>query len=149
MKKTLIATTLALAVTAASALEVGVQMGRDFSSPNRNYGGVTLGHAIGPASLTLGYDRTAVTGNDQNRWSLVAGYDLMRVGPVTVTPMLGAAFLDNQTGSDGLAMTAGVGASVPVTNRIRAVVDWTYQVGQNRVNANNGNRITAGVRYTF
>jgi hypothetical protein len=149
MKKTLIATTLALAVTAASALEVGVQMGRDFSSPNRNYGGVTLGHAVGPASVTLGYDRTTVSGNDQTRWSLVAGYDLMKIGPVTVTPLLGGAFLDNQTGSDGLAMTAGVGASMPVTDRIRAVVDWSHQLGQSRVNASNGNRISVGIRYLF
>lgn len=149
MKKTLIATTLALAVTAASALEVGVQAGRDFSSPNRNYGGVTLGHSVGPTSVTLGFNRTAVSADDQNRWSVVAGYDLLKVGPMTVTPTVGLAYLHNQNSANGMAMTAGVEASVPVMDRVRAVVDWTHQIGQSRVNASNGNRVTAGIRYTF
>lgn len=148
MKKTLIATTLALAVTAASALEVGVQVGRDFSTPNRNYGGLTVGQSVGPVTLTAGYHRTA-TANDQNRWSLVGGYDLVKVGPVQITPTVGAAYLSNKSMSNGLAMTVGAEASMPLTKNLEGVVDYSYQMGQTRVNQFNGSRVTAGLRYSF
>lgn len=149
MKKILAIATLSLATLSASALELGVTAGRDFSSPNRNYGGLTFGHSMGPTSLTLGYSRTAVTGNDQDRWSVVAGYDVAKIGPVTITPTLGAAYLSNQNSDNGLAMTAGVEASMPIVNRVRAVVDWSHQLGQSRVNASNGNRVSMSVRYSF
>lgn len=149
MKKLFAISALSLSVMTASALEVGVMGGRDFSDTARNFGGVTVGQNVGPVTLSLGYHRTSVTANDQNRFSVVGGYDLMKVGPVTVTPTLGVAYLSNRRSDNGLAMTAGVEMSVPVVKNLEGVVDWSYQVGQSRVNDSNGNRVSAGLRYKF
>jgi hypothetical protein len=149
MKKTLIATTLFLAASIASAFELGVQFGRDFGDANRNYGGVVVGKSMGPLVVSAGYHRTAVSDNNQNRWSIVGGYDLLKVGPAQVTPTVGAAYLNNQASSNGLAATAGVEASMPLFKNLEGVVDYTYQMGQSRVSQFDGSRVSAGLRYTF
>lgn len=149
MKKLFAITALSLTVMSASALEVGIVAGRDFSDNTRNYGGVTVGQSVGPVTVSLGYHRTSISANDQNRFSVVGGYDLMTVGPVTVTPTAGLAYLSNKTSANGLAMTVGVEMSMPVYKKLEGVVDWTYQVGQSRVNDSNGNRVSAGLRYKF
>lgn len=149
MKKILITAVIAMAATTASAFEVGVQVGRDFGDTNRNFGGLTVGQSLGPVTLSAGYHRTSVTANDQNRWSVVGGYDLVKVGPVQFAPTVGAAYLNNKTTSNGLAMTVGVEASVPVSKSLEGVVDYTYQIGQSRVNQFDGSRVTAGLRYKF
>ena len=74
---------------------------------------------------------------------------MAKFGPVTVTPKLGAAYLNNQTGADGYAMTVGVGASMPVTKSVAFTVDAARQYGQDRVSAFDGNRVTAGLKYKF
>jgi outer membrane autotransporter protein len=149
MKKIAIASLLALAATVASAAEIGVTGTRDYSGTDRNFAGVTLGQSFGKVGVTAGFERSTVTNNDQDRFSLVAGYDVAKVGPVTVTPKVGAAYLNNQTGADGYAMTVGVGASVPVTKQVSIGLDVARQYGQDRVNQFDGNRVTAGVRYKF
>ena len=150
MKKILIATTIALAATAASALEVGVIGTRDYSgAENRNGAGITLGHNYGKVGVTAGFERFTKGTNDQDRYSLVAGYDVAKLGPVTVTPKIGVAYLNNQTGEDGYAMTVGVGASVPVAKRVSLTADVARQYGQDRVQAFDGNRVTVGVKYSF
>ena len=149
MKKFAIASLLALAAVSASAVEVGITGTRDYSGDNRNFGGITIGQHYGAASATLGAERTTVGGNDQNRFSLVGGYDVAKFGPVTVTPRLGVAYLENQTGSDGYALTVGVGASVPVTQKVSVGLAVDRQYGQDRVDQFNGNRVTASVNYRF
>ena len=143
--------TLALSLFAASTMawEMGVTGGRDFSSPDRNYAGFTLGKSLGLVSVTAGYHRAVLGDNDQDRFSVTAGYDVAKVGPVTITPVVGLAYLNNQTSANGLALAAGVEASLPIYKKVDLVVDWTHQVGQSRVNASNGNRVSAGVRYAF
>ncbi len=149
MKKIVLATALVLAATAASAVEVGVTATRDYSGDNRNFGGITLGQKYGAVGVTAGFERTTVGGNDQNRWSLVGGYDVAKLGPVTVTPRLGVAYLDNQTGSNGYAATVGLGASVPVTKQVSVGLAVDRQYGQDRVDQFDGNRVTAAVKYSF
>ncbi len=149
MKKIALATVLALAATMASAVEVGVTATRDYSGDNRNFGGVTIGQKYGAVGVTAGFERSAVGSNDQDRYSLVAGYDLAKVGQITVTPRLGVAFLDNQTSANGYAMTVGVGASVPVTKKVSVGLAVDRQYGQDRVNQFDGNRVTASVKYGF
>ena len=46
-------------------------------------------------------------------------------------------------------MTVGVEMSMPIYKKLEGVVDWSYQVGQSRVNDSNGNRVSAGLRYKF
>ncbi len=149
MKKIVLATALVLAATAASAVEVGVTATRDYSGDNRNFGGVTLGNKYGALSATAGFERSTVGTNDQDRYSLVAGYDVAKLGPVTVTPRLGVAYLDNQTSANGYAMTIGVGASVPVAKKVSLGLAVDRQYGQDRVNQFDGNRVTAAVKYSF
>jgi len=166
MKKFAIATAIALAATAASAVEVGVTATRDYSKSadvdcgfvvgpsscpgqNRNAAGITLGQSFGKVGVTAGFERFTRGTNDQDRYSLVAGYDVAKLGPVTVTPKVGVAYLNNQTGEDGYAMTVGVGASVPVTKQVSLTADVARQYGQDRVQAFDGNRVTVGVKYKF
>ncbi len=149
MKKFALATVIALAATAASAVEVGVTATRDSAGDNRNFGGVTIGQHYGKVSATAGIERSSVGDNDQTRVSLVGGYDAAKVGPVTLTPRVGVAYLNNQTGADGYAMTVGVGASVPVAQKVSVGLAVDRQYGQSRVDAFNGNRVTASVKYAF
>ena len=150
MKKFAIASILAIAATAASAVEVGVTATRDYSgAENRNGGGITLGQTYGKVGATAGFERFTKGANDQDRYSLVAGYDVAKIGSVTVTPKVGVAYLNNQTGEDGYAMTVGVGARFPVTKQVSVGLDVARQYGQDRVNSFDGNRVTAGVVYKF
>ncbi len=149
MKKIVLATAIALAATAASAVEVGVTATRDYSGDNRNFGGITLGQSYGKLNATAGFERSTVGSNDQDRYSLVAGYDVAKLGSVTVTPRLGVAYLDNQTGSNGYAATVGLGASVPVTKQVSIGLAVDRQYGQDRVDQFDGNRVTVGAKYRF
>jgi predicted porin len=123
--------------------------------------GITVGEKFGKVGVTAGFARsnggTPITiptdgpyrDQVQDRYSLVAGYDVAKVGPVTVTPTLGVAYLNNARDTDGYVMTVGVGASVPVTKQISLTADYARQYGQDRVNQFNGDRVNVGVRYKF
>lgn len=149
MKKTAIATILALVAVSASALEVGVSTTADYSGANKVTGyGVTLSKPVGKFGVTVGFDRFT-TGNNQDRYSLVAGYDIAKFGPVTVTPKLGVAYLDNQRVADGSAITVGIGATLPLTKTVSLTVDAARQYGQDRVQSSDGNTVTTGLAYRF
>lgn len=150
MKKFAIASLIALAATAASALEVGVTTTSDYSGVDKRAGyGLTVGQSYGKLSATAGFERFTSGTNDQDRYSIVGGYEVAKVGPATVAVKTGVAYLNNQRGSDGYAMTVGAGVTVPVTKQILLNVDAVRQYGQDRVNAFDGNRVTAGVSYRF
>lgn len=150
MKKLAIASIIALAATAASALEMGVSVTRDYSgAENRNGGGLSLTHRQGNLGVTAGFDRFTKGTTDQDRWSLVGGYDVAKVGPFTVTPKLGVAYLHNQVGDNGYAMTVGAGVSTPLTKKVSLGLDVYRQYGQNRVNSFDGNRVSVGLGYKF
>lgn len=150
MKKFAIASIIALAATAATAMEVGVTTTADYSGPTKSTGyGLTLGKQEGALSVTGGFDRFTRGENNQDRYSVVAGYDVAKFGPVTVTPKLGVAYLNNQVSSNGYAMTVGIGATVPVTKAIDFTVDAARQYGQTRVQESDGNTVVAGLKYKF
>jgi len=149
LKKILFATLATLALS-ASAVEVGVTGTRDYSGTTDRTGyGVTLGQKFGAVGVVAGYDRFTQSTNDQDRYSLVASYDVTKIGPVTIAVKGGVAYLNNQTVSNGYAVTAGVGASVPVVKNLAATVDYRRQEGQNRVNAFDGNQVAVGLKYSF
>lgn len=150
MKKLAIASIIALAATTASALELGASVTRDYSgAENRNGSGISLTQRYGAVGLTAGFDRFTKGSNDQDRYSVVAGLDLTKVGAVTVTPKVGVAYLNNQVGQDGYAMTAGVGFSVPVTKQVSVGLDLASQRGQDRVKSSDGNTVALGLSYKF
>ena len=149
MKKILFATLATLALS-ASAVEVGVTGTRDYSGTSDRTGyGITLGQKFGAVGVEAGYDRFTQSTNDQDRYSLVASYDVTKIGPVTLAVKAGVAYLDNQTVANGYAVTAGVGASVPVVKNLAATVDYRRQEGQNRVSAFDGNQVAVGLKYSF
>lgn len=149
MKKIAIASLIALAATTASALEVGVTATRDHAGTDRTFGGITVSETYGKFTATAGVERTYAGDNDQNRFSLVGGYNVAKFGPVTLTPTVGAVLLDNQVGQNGYAMTVGLGASMPVTKQVTLGVNVARQYGQSRVEQFDGNRVTVGLRYKF
>ena len=149
MKKILFATLATLAFS-ASAVEVGVTGTRDYSGTSDRTGyGITLGQKFGAVGVEAGYDRFTQSTNDQDRYSVVGSYDVTKIGPVTLAVKGGVAYLNNQTSSNGYAVTAGVGASVPVVKNLAATVDYRRQEGQNRVSAFDGNQVAVGLKYSF
>ena len=149
MKKILFATLATLALS-ASAAEVGVNGTRDYSgAADRTGYGVTVGEKFGKFGAEVGYNKFTQGTNDQDRYSLVGSYDVAKVGPVTLAVKGGVAYLDNQTGANGYAVTAGVGASVPVVKNLAATVDYRRQEGQSRVSAFDGNQVAVGLKYSF
>jgi outer membrane autotransporter protein len=150
MKKIAIASLIALAATAASALEIGTTVTRDYSgSTDRNGGGVTVGQTFGANTVTAGFERQTVGRNDQDRFSLTVGREVVRIKNASVAVKGGVAHLNNQTGQDGYAMTVGAGVSVPLTKQVSFGLDVARQYGQERVQAFDGTRVTAGLNYRF
>ena len=149
MKKLAIASLLALAAISASAVEVGVTAARDYAGTDRDAYGVTLGQSYGKVGVTAGFDRATKGTNNQDRYTVVAGYDVAKVGVFTITPKVGAAYLNNQTGADGYALLVGAGVSAPIASKVSLGLDYTRQYGQDRVNTFDGNRLTASVKYAF
>lgn len=137
-----------LVAGSAAAAEIGVTAARDYAGTNRDAYGITIGDKFGAVGLTAGWER-ASTGDRQDRYSLVAGYDVAKLGSVTITPKVGVAYLQNQTADNGYAMTVGVGASVPLTKQVSFGVDVSRQYGQDRVDQFNDNRLGASVKYAF
>ena len=149
MKKILIATAVAMAATTASALEVGITQSRDYAGVDRNGAGITLGEKFGRVGLTAGVERFTAGTNDQDRYSVVAGYDVAKIKNATVAVKTGVAYLDNQTGANGYAMTIGAGVNVPLTKQVSVGLDVSRQYGQDRVQSFDGDRVTVGLRYKF
>lgn len=150
MKKFAIASMIVLAATAASAAEVGVTTTSDYSGVDKRAGfGLTVGQSYGKLSATAGFERFTAGANDQDRYSLVGGYEVAKLGPATVAVKTGVTYLSNQTSADGYAMTVGAGVSIPVTKQVSVNVDASRQIGQDRVSQFDGNRVTAGVSYRF
>jgi opacity protein-like surface antigen len=148
MKKITIASILAVAAISASAVEVGVTSSEQTTSNRYGYG-VTVGENFGAFNVTAGVSRFYRESNDQTRTSLVGSREVAKLGPVAFNGRVGYAFLNNQTGSDGSALTIGAGASVPVTGKIAATLSVDRQYGQDRVKSFDGNIVTAGLKYSF
>lgn len=149
MKKFAIATLLAASAIAASAAEFGVFGTRDYAGTNRNSYGVSVGTNVGGLGLTGSAERATFGTNDQDRYAVVVSKDLFNVGTVRVAGKVGGAYLNNQTGDNGYAAVVGVGATLPVTKTVALGVDVVRQYGQDRVQAYDGNRVTAGLKYSF
>lgn len=147
MKKLFAITTLAVAATSASALDFTVLAGRSFGDTHVNDVGLAVSQSMGAASLGLGYNRTA--GGDQNRFSLVGGYQVAKLGSVAVTPTIGVSYLHNKNTDNGMAVSAGVELSMPVYKKVELVLDYSYQMGQKRVSQSDGNSLALGVRVPF
>jgi len=144
IKKLVLVTALISAVTAAQATEVGINGGTNISS-SENVWGVTIGRKIGVADVTGGFTRNI----SSDTYSVGTSKTLTKIGPVSVAVKGSGAFVDSKVDPDGYAVIVGAGASVPLTNKVSATVDYSYQVGQDVIKAQNGSRVTAGVKLSF
>ena len=149
MKKIAIATIIALAAGAASALELGVTAARDYAGNNQDGFGITVGDKAGKLGGALGFQRFDRGTNDYDRYSLTGSYDVANLGPATVAVKAGGAYLQPKVGQTGYAMTVGAGVSVPVTKAVSFGVDFARQYGQDRVSQFDGNMVTAGLKVSF
>ena len=153
MKKIALASLLALAAVTASAVEVGVTGSYDGTKHDHAGYGVTVGEHFGSFSTTAGFDR--YSDNKLNKYSLVGGYDVAKLGTATLTAKVGAVYLDQEAGKTyskdrtGYAGLVGAGISIPVTKSVSATADYRYQAGQSRVNDLNGSTVLIGAKYSF
>jgi outer membrane autotransporter protein len=152
MKKSLFAALMVLSGL-ASALEVGVNAGGVSGKNAGGLTGITVGEHFDKFSVDAGYASAWQHNNTSNRWSLVGGYDVVEVAGVTITPKLGYVYLDNSSTNatnrtpSASAYLVGVGASMPITKEVAVTADYAYQASRNR--NNEGNVLTAGVKYSF
>ena len=148
MKKLVIGAVLALAASSASALELGVQGSRNYDT-DRNALGVTVSHKISFLDVTAGFDRSTKNGLDQDRWTVVGGLPLTKIGPLSVSVKGGGAYLVNDKGADGKAAVAGVGVKFPMTKKVSFTADFMRQWGETAVKAHDGNSAVVGLSYKF
>jgi opacity protein-like surface antigen len=155
MKKTLLATLLATFVLSASALELGVNASSDRNDADHKDAGVglTLGEHFDKVSVTGGFDYYEK--KDTYKTSLVAGYDVAKFGPVTLTAKAGGVYIDqevndtNTVKNSGLAGVYGAGASFALAKELALTADYRYQVGNDTVKQYNGSTYTAGIKVSF
>ena len=148
MKKLAIASVLALAAVSASALDLGVNATHT-NYNDKNGFGVSVGQKFGKFGVTAGFEQFATPENNQDRYSLIGSYDVVTVGPVTVSARAGGALLRNYTADTGYVGLYGVGASMPLTKKISADVSLLRQQGQSQVTQFDGNLVSAGLKYSF
>jgi opacity protein-like surface antigen len=152
MKKIALATLLALAAVSASAVEVGVVGGTDFINNGTNYGtaGITVGEHFGDFSVTA--DALRQTKNNTNKFDLLGGYDVFKVGTATFTAKAGVAFIDNTyaSGVNRYAGVVGAGVTVPVTSKVSATIDYRFTDTKDSVEKyQQGNTVLVGAKYAF
>ena len=154
MKKVIVALAATFGfMSAASAVNVGVNGGGISGSNAGGIVGVTVGEKWGKIGVDAGFARGWEQKTTGDRWTLVAGYDVARVAGVTVTPKVGYAYLDNSNTTianaapSASAGLVGVGFSLPLTKQVAATADYAYQFSKN--SGNIGNVLTAGIKYSF
>lgn len=148
MKKSLIASLLALAAGSSSAFDLGITGSYDHVSPNyfASGFGVTAAQRFNNKGIFLGYDRYPDI--KYNKYTAMGGLDVATAGSALLTVKAGVAYLDSRY-SDGFAFLAGVGATYPLTDKISIVTDFRHQWGQSSVKKYNGNTVTLGLTYSF
>jgi hypothetical protein len=154
MKKGVLLVALLATFGLAQAVEVGVFGAKDEShqdqGKNHSHYGLTVSEQIGKVSVEGEYSRMNQSGNNQDKYSVIAGYDVYKLGFVTLTPKVGASYLNNAgTTADGYAVRVGLGASAPLADHVKFGVDFYRQYGQDRVNAYDGNTVQASIKYAF
>lgn len=149
MKKAIVALALLLAAGSASALDLGVGLNRDYAGNDRNAPAFTLGKKFGAVGVVGGYERFTAGPNNQNRYSLVGTYDVVKLGSATVNVNAGGAYLNNQLGSNGYALLVGTGVTIPLDKKLAVTFDLRRQIGQDRVSGFDGNTIGTGLKFSF
>ena len=147
MKKVILVTAL-LASMGAQAVELGINASRDTANTDRTGYGITIGQKYDKVGITAGFDQYK-SGIDMNKYSLVASYDVTKVGAATIAVKGGVAYLDQKNTTDGYAALVGAGVSYPLSKQVALTADYRYQAGQSKVSSLDGSTISAGLKYAF
>ena len=132
------------ALTAAQAVEIGITDGNNFTK-NENVWGLTVGTQVKSFGLTGGFERNA----SADTYSIVVAKDVTKFGPASVAVKAGVAYVDTKVNPDGYALIVGAGVSMPIAKKVSATLDYSYQAGESKVSSQDGNRLTAGLKYSF
>lgn len=156
MKKIAIATLLALVAATAGAVEVGIIGGESFHSNlhSNNTAGLTIGENFGKFGITAEADHnfSKKIAINADRYSLIGSYNVAKLGHAQIAVKGGVDYLSQRSGSNlpaGYGLLAGVGATVPVTGKVSATIDYRYDAGQARVKSENGSQVLVGIKYSF
>jgi opacity protein-like surface antigen len=148
MKKLLIAAALAAGVVSAQAADVVVRGSHNFSEA-QNWAGIAVTSKLGPVQVETGFDRTVTGDLNANRFSAVAVVPVLKVKAVQFTARAGAGYITRGAGEDGAVGLAGLGLELPVDKTVSFVMDYQYQLGQDRVSGFDGSLVTAGIKVKF
>lgn len=139
MKKIVIASILATAAIAASAVEVSAV--RDYTVDKN---GFRVGASVASVDVTVTHIE-----NTYNRYAVGKSFQVAKVGPVAVSAAVAGVYQDTHTGQNGYGLTAGAKATIPVTKSIDLVAGVERFVGQARVNQYNGTTGVVGLNVKF
>ena len=128
----------------AQAVEVGVTGGNNFSK-QENVWGVTVGTQVRALGVTGGFARNA----SSDTFSVLGAKDVAKFGPASVAVKAGVAYVDSKVKPDGYAAVVGAGVNMPIAKKVSATLDYSYQAGESKVSSQDGNRLTAGLKYSF
>jgi hypothetical protein len=149
MKKLVIMAALAVAAVSASAVELGAR--GTFSSADNmaDAVGVTVGQKFGKFGVEGAFDRTTRGATNVNKWSAVASFDVVKLGPTMLVAKAGAYTVDPSVGANGGGALVGADVVYPLNKQVSLVGGYQYQSGASRVSFADGNYFTVGAKYSF
>jgi hypothetical protein len=146
MKKIILALALAASVSAAMAVDVGVSVIRDYASN-------ATGQQVSVTVPKIGgfTPQVAVTNiNDMyTRYGVGADYELVKFGPVALSATGAGVFQDTIGGVNGYGLVVGGKAVYDINKNVAVVGTLSRFVGQERVNATDGNSASLGLVAKF
>ena len=144
IKKIVLIGALFSALTAAQAVEIGITTGNNYTK-NENVWGLTASTNVKGFGATAGFARNS----SADTYSVTGAKDVAKFKAADIAVKAGVAYVDSKVNTDGYALTVGVGASMPITKVVSATLDYSYQAGESKVSSQDGNRLTAGLKYRF
>lgn len=147
MKKVALVTLLSTVLTAGAA-EVGLDGVRD-TKDQVSAVRLTVGENVGKVAVEVGYGVTR-SGKHEDKLDVTAGYKLVDLYGVSVTPKVGVDYMANKGAApNGWALQGGAELGYNVTKNVKVVAEYAYQKGEQKVSAFDGSYVAAGVKVGF
>lgn len=148
MTKTILATALILAATAASATELTAVGGRNYGTETNN-AGVVVGETFGPLKGEASVTRDVTGTHRVTNYGVAVGYPVAKLGSTVVTAKAGVNYLDATKGLNGYGAKVALEAAYPLTKHVSVVGEYGYLRTESQIRALGGNQVAVGVRYGF
>lgn len=148
MKKQILILALSSIALSASALEVGVLASHE-NVGARNGAGVVVSQKLGSFSVSGEAERFTKGLDNQNRYSVLGKYEVVKLGNIGLNVGGGVAYLDSTTSSNGYTGVGSVGATFAVTDKVSLTADFRKQYSRGVTSQYNGNNAVVSVRYSF